>query len=103
MFNKNQFIAANDKKIFLQMKNFLSAENKEIIEDLKILLMNDNLRGFTYEGNMYTIQKNPDDTIDIIDSVAEKYGVRKEQTRFSISKNKMVEILSEADSIIQTE
>ena len=101
MFNKNQFIDAYSEKIFLQMKYFLFSENKEIIQDLKILLMNDNLRSFTYEGNMYTIQKNLDDSIDIIDSIAEEYGVKEEQVRFSISKKVMIEILSDSDSIIE--
>lgn len=102
-FNKEEFIVKHSQKVFNLLKDFLYSENKEIFEDLRTFMMNENLKSFLYEGNKYIIQKSLDNSILAIDQIAEENGVSQEQTRFVLNLMEFLDILTETKEIVSIE
>jgi hypothetical protein len=75
--------------------DFLDKEiNKDTYRDIVLLLELENVREFEYEGNMYVIKRVVNDTaIEIIDEVGEEHGVSREQSRFKIETEKLIDAI----------
>lgn len=100
-FDKDEFIVKYGQEAFIMLKDFLNRENEEIFRDLKRLIMNGNLRSFSYEGNCYMIERSAGSSkILMIDEVTEENSVWQNLTRFEIDIPDFYNILSEAGDIM---
>ena len=101
-FDKNKFIKEKGQTLYSTVIDFLDSENNGfILQDIKNLLLLDNVKRFAYEGNIYVVEKNIDDEmILIIDEISERNGVSKDQTIFKLNIREFIEIISEAEEIL---
>ena len=103
-FDQEKFIVRHGPAAFGSLKDFLSAENEEILEEVRNFVMNENLKSFVYEGNKYTIEKVSDGSrIWVIDQVAEENGAPREQTRCMLDLREFSEILAARQELVPVE
>lgn len=81
--------------IYNKLNDFISSEiNSRTSKTIRFFIENPHITG-EYEGNQYVIIKVKDnDILTIVDEVSEAHGVSMDKTRFNISINELLEIIS---------
>ena len=95
-FDKNKFIKENNQFLYIKLCDFLECEiNEYSIYDITHLLLCENVRSFSYEGNQYLLEKKYGSSrIMIVDEIARTNGVHESQSIFEIDKLDLLELIN---------